>query len=175
MPAKNKRSKSAHDREVRARATAAAAAAPAAAQVDAPMPEAPAPAPARVDDLITTKATFDVAVYGEVYAVTTHLTGALLGKAIPRLRNSAWPGYSDGYSASSRSHQVRRRPQRQRRVPNAQRCLARGAHYGRAYAVHFVRLYGCTLCIASCPAACPRRNASGERAGERRARVSGVG
>lgn len=61
------------------------------------MPEAPAPAPARFDDLITTADTFDIAVYGEVYAVTTHLTGALLGKAL-RLRNSAWPGYSGGES-----------------------------------------------------------------------------
>ena len=52
----------------------------------------------RFDDVLTTEATFDVAGFGEITAITTHLTGALLGKAL-RLSNSAWPGYSGGTSA----------------------------------------------------------------------------
>ena len=51
----------------------------------------------RIDDVITTKRNFDVAGFGVVRGITTHLTGALIGKSVS-INNSAWPGYSGGLS-----------------------------------------------------------------------------
>ena len=52
----------------------------------------------RLDDIITTKADFRVAGFGNVRGTTTHLVNALLGKKI-QVNNSAWSGYTEGKSA----------------------------------------------------------------------------
>ena len=51
----------------------------------------------RLDDVLDTAERFDVAGFGEILAVTTYLTGALIGKRVS-INKSAWAGYSSGYA-----------------------------------------------------------------------------
>ena len=51
------------------------------------------------DAVPSTEAPFDVADHGEITAITTRLSGALIGKSL-RLNNSAWPGYDDGLTSA---------------------------------------------------------------------------
>lgn len=97
MPARNKRPRAAVDREARAAAAARQDDAPD-LELDAAAPEQPAAAPANLADVLDTEATFDVADVGSVVAITTYLTGALIGRRFFDLNNSAWPGYAGGTS-----------------------------------------------------------------------------
>ena len=74
--------------------------APAAADDAAPMDDEAAREEqpvARLDDVESTEERLDVSGHGEISVVTTYLTGALIGHCV-RINNSAWPGYSKGYT-----------------------------------------------------------------------------
>ena len=94
MPAKKKRSKAATEREARRAAQTEESTVDADGAADA---DAAEPTLRRIDDVITTKRNFDVAGFGVVRGITTHLMGALIGKSVS-INNSAWPGYSGGDS-----------------------------------------------------------------------------
>ena len=55
------------------------------------------PAVTRLEDAPDTEERIDVAGFGELLVVTTRLASALIGYSV-RINNSAWAGYSAGYT-----------------------------------------------------------------------------
>ena len=62
-----------------------------------PVLETNEPIAARLDDVPDSAERFDVAGFGDTLAVTTYLTGALIGKRVS-INKSVWAGYSSGYT-----------------------------------------------------------------------------